>query len=120
MSKVDGLEDFFNGVSEPSAELADDDQPAPRRTASGSRRTQVADAVSGALLGVPAGEVRLDDRSIAVRVRAPDSVRFDPQLLGALPIVSPQTQRAGAARRARDVRARRRRAPSCCARTSSR
>ena len=43
--------------------------------------------VSGALLGVAAGEVRLDDRAIAVRVRAPDSVRYDPRRLGALPMV---------------------------------
>ena len=56
---------------------------------------QVADAASsGALLGVAAGEVRLDDRSVGVRVRAPDSVRFDPRLLASLPIFSPQTQGA--------------------------
>jgi multidrug efflux pump subunit AcrB len=55
---------------------------------------QVQSAVSGALLGVPAGELRLEDRSVAVRVRAPDSVRFSPQQLGAIPIVSPQTKAA--------------------------
>ena len=43
---------------------------------------QVGAAVSGALLGVDAGEMRLDDRSIGVRVRAPDSVRYDPPRLG--------------------------------------
>ena len=43
--------------------------------------------VSGALLGVQAGEMRLDDRSVGVRVRAPDSVRFDPRQLGALPVL---------------------------------
>ena len=53
---------------------------------------QVSAAVSGALLGVNAGEVRLDDRSVSVRVRAPDSVRFNPRLLGSLPVYSPQTQ----------------------------
>ena len=52
---------------------------------------QVGTAVSGALLGVNAGEVRLDDRSVAVRVRAPDSVRFNPRLLASLPIYAPQT-----------------------------
>ena len=41
---------------------------------------QVSSEVSGALLGVDAGEIRLDDRSIGVRVRAPDSVRFNPLL----------------------------------------
>jgi multidrug efflux pump subunit AcrB len=45
----------------------------------------------GALLGVPAGEVRLEDRSIAVRVRAPDTVRFNRSQLTALPVVSTQT-----------------------------
>jgi multidrug efflux pump subunit AcrB len=44
------------------------------------------------LLGVPAGEIRLDDRSVAVRVRAPDSVRFNPALLATIPIFSPQTR----------------------------
>jgi multidrug efflux pump subunit AcrB len=50
--------------------------------------------VSGALIGIKAGEVRLDDRSIAVRVRAPDSVRYNPLQLGALPIVAQQTKTA--------------------------
>jgi multidrug efflux pump subunit AcrB len=36
--------------------------------------------------------VRLEDRSIGVRVRAPDSVRYSPQQLGALPIVPSQTK----------------------------
>jgi multidrug efflux pump subunit AcrB len=53
---------------------------------------QVADQVSGALLGQQAGEIRLDDRSVGVRVRAPDSVRFDPRQLGAIPVFSPQTR----------------------------
>ena len=53
---------------------------------------EVSRAVSGALLGVRAGEIRLDDRSIGVRVRAPDSVRFNPLLLGSLPILSPEKQ----------------------------
>jgi len=52
---------------------------------------QVSAQVSAALLGAPAGEVRLQDRSVAVRVRAPDSVRFSPSQLGALPIMSPET-----------------------------
>jgi len=52
----------------------------------------VQNAVSGALIGVPAGEVRLEDRTIGVRVRAPDSVRYNPRQLGALPVVSSQTK----------------------------
>jgi len=35
-----------------------------------------------------AGELRLDDRTINVRVRAPDAVRFDAAGLGALPVVT--------------------------------
>jgi multidrug efflux pump subunit AcrB len=51
--------------------------------------SQVAAAVGGALLGVNAGEIRLDDRAINVRVRAPDSVRFNGQRLASLPVVTP-------------------------------
>jgi CzcA family heavy metal efflux pump len=90
MSKVDGLEDYFNGVSEPSAEL---DMTVNQAEANrvGLTPAQVADEVGGALLGEPAGEIRLEDRSVAVRVRAPDSVRFNPQLLASIPVFSPQT-----------------------------
>jgi multidrug efflux pump subunit AcrB len=52
---------------------------------------QISTAAMGALLGAPAGEVRLEDRAIGVRVRAPDSVRYNPNRLRALPIVSTQT-----------------------------
>jgi multidrug efflux pump subunit AcrB len=38
--------------------------------------------------------VRLEDRTINVRVRAPDSVRYGAQQLGALPVVSSQTHAA--------------------------
>jgi multidrug efflux pump subunit AcrB len=48
--------------------------------------------VSGALLGETAGDVRLDDRAISIRVRAPDSVRFDARLLAAIPVFSPDTK----------------------------
>jgi multidrug efflux pump subunit AcrB len=91
LEKVDGIEDLYNGVAEPSAEMSMAiNEPEANRV--GLTPTQIQDAVSGALLGVPAGEVRLEDRSIAVRVRAPDSVRFNPLQLGALPILSPQSK----------------------------
>ena len=93
MSKVDGLEDYFSGVSEPGAELDMNINQAEANRV-GMTPTQIAAAVSGTLLGVPAGELRLDDRSVAVRVRAPDSVRYNPQLLAALPIFSPKTNTA--------------------------
>ena len=91
LSKVRGLADLFNGVAASSADM---DMTINQAEANrvGLTPAQVAGAASGALLGIPAGEVRLDDRSIAVRVRAPDSVRFNPQLLSAIPIYSPQTR----------------------------
>jgi multidrug efflux pump subunit AcrB len=91
MSKVDGIEDYFNGVAEPAAEMdMTIDQAEANRI--GLTPSQVADEVSGALLGEPAGEVRLEDRTVGVRVRAPDSVRFNPRLLGSIPVFSPQTR----------------------------
>ena len=91
MSKIDGVEDYFSGVSEPGAELqmAIDLAEANR---AGLTPAQIATEVGGSLLGEPAGDVRLDDRSIAIRVRAPDSVRFSPRLLGAIPVFSPDTK----------------------------
>ncbi|HKN67045.1 MAG TPA: efflux RND transporter permease subunit [Gemmatimonadaceae bacterium] len=93
LEKVEGIEDLYNGVAEPSAEMqmAVNEAEANRV---GLTPDQVQTAVAGALIGVSAGEVRLEDRSISVRVRAPDSVRYNPQQLGALPIVSPQTKSA--------------------------
>ena len=84
---VQGLEDFFDGVSEPSPELR------MRVNQAEAERVHltpedVGTAVSAALLGVEAGQVRAEDRPIAVRVRAPDSVRFDPQRLRTLPILT--------------------------------
>ena len=88
LSKVDGMEDFYNGVAEPAPEMLMHVNPAEANRA-GLTPEQVAGSVSGALLGVPAGELRLQDRSIGVRVRAPDAVRGDPLRLGALPVVVP-------------------------------
>jgi CzcA family heavy metal efflux pump len=91
MTKVDGLEDYYSGVSEPSAEM-EMTISLPEANRAGLTPDQVATAVSGTLLGAPAGEIRLDDRSVAVRVRAPDSLRFDPTLLGSIPVYAPETQ----------------------------
>jgi CzcA family heavy metal efflux pump len=91
LEPVEGLEDLFNGVSEPSAEMAMEIAGAEANRV-GLTPDQVSTVVSGALLGVNAGEVRLDDRSVSVRVRAPDSVRFNPRLLGSLPVYAPATQ----------------------------
>lgn len=93
LSKVAGVEDLFNGVSEPSAEILLHVGSAESARA-GLTPTGVGDVVQGALLGVPAGEVRSADRAIAVRVRAPDAVRFDANKLGELPLVSAATRSA--------------------------
>jgi CzcA family heavy metal efflux pump len=91
ISKIEGIEDYYNGVAEPSAEM---DMTISQAEANrvGLTPSQVATELSGTLLGEPAGEIRLDDRSVGVRVRAPDSVRFDPRLLGSIPILAPQTR----------------------------
>ena len=87
LEQVHGLEDLFNGVVEPSPELmmrvnqADADR-------AGLTPEDVGNAVSSALLGTSAGEIRVEDRPVGVRVRAPDSVRYDPVRLRALPIVA--------------------------------
>jgi multidrug efflux pump subunit AcrB len=59
----------------------------------GMTPVDVGSAVSAALLGAPAGEVRLGDRPIPVRVRAPDAVRYDPLRLRALPVLAPRARR---------------------------
>jgi multidrug efflux pump subunit AcrB len=88
LAKVTGLEDFFNGVVEQAPELMMHINSAEANKV-GLTPDQVAAAVNGALLGVPAGEVRLQDRAIAVRVRAPDAVRLDALRLGSLPVAIP-------------------------------
>ncbi len=93
IEKVEGLEDFYSGLAEPSAELAMSVRSGDAVRV-GLTADQVSAAVGGALLGVEAGEIRLDDRSIGIRVRAPDSVRFDATRLGALPVLSPSTAQA--------------------------
>jgi CzcA family heavy metal efflux pump len=87
VSKVDGIEDLYDGVSEPAAEmlLRVDGAEAARV---GLTPAQVGSAVSASLLGVESGEVHAGDRAIGVRVRAPDSVRYDPLRLGSLPIMT--------------------------------
>ncbi len=93
IGKIDGLDDFFGGIAEPAAEMEMRVHGAESGRL-GLTPQQVSAEVSGALLGVPAGEIRLDDRSIAIRVRAPDSVRFNEQRLAALPVFSLQTHQS--------------------------
>jgi len=85
LEEIAGLEDFYDGVSEPSPELLMRVRQSEAQRL-GMTPADVGDAVSAALLGVAAGELRTEDRPVAVRVRAPDSVRFDPLRLRALPV----------------------------------
>jgi len=85
LSKVEGLEDFYDGISFPSAEMMMRVN-GPEASRIGLTPGQVGEDVSGALLGVTAGQVRTQDRAISVRVRAPDSVRYDALKLGSIPI----------------------------------
>lgn len=50
-------------------------------------------SVAAAMLGIKAGEIRLDDRSIGIRVRAPDSLRFNATGLSSIPVNSPTSNR---------------------------
>ena len=92
LAKVEGVEDLYDGVSEPSAELLMRVRGADAARV-GLTPAQVGTGVADALLGVPAGEIRTEDRAIAVRVRAPDSVRYDPARLATLPIAGPRSSR---------------------------
>jgi multidrug efflux pump subunit AcrB len=93
VEEVPGLADFYAGIPESSAELAMRvDSDAASRVGLSAQR--VSEGVRGALLGVDAGELRLDDRAIGVRVRAPDSVRVSAALLPTLPIFTPRTGRS--------------------------
>src|SRR2546428_1153987 len=86
LERITGLEDLYNGVSEPTAELLMRVNEAEANRI-GMTPMDVGSAISAALLGVQAGEIRTEDRPVAVRVRAPDSVRFDPLRLRALPVL---------------------------------
>jgi len=93
LGQIPGVADLFDGVVDPSPELAVRVHEA-QAARLGLSPELVGAQVSGALLGVPAGQILLQDRAIGVRVRAPDSVRYDPENLGAIPIVSPGSARA--------------------------
>jgi multidrug efflux pump subunit AcrB len=86
LRRVPGIADLYPGVSDPSSELLLRIDPAEAARV-GMTPQQVGADVSGSMLGVAAGEVRHDDRSIGIRVRAPDSVRYDPLRLESLPIM---------------------------------
>jgi len=91
---IQGLEDLFNGVVEPSPELMMRINQAEAERI-GMTPEDVGSTVSAALLGTEAGEIRTEDRPVGVRVRAPDSVRYNPLRLRALPVVASGAGRGG-------------------------
>ncbi len=88
LGRIPGVADLYDGVVDPSPELAVHVHEASAARL-GLTPEQVDAQVSGALLGAEAGELRLEDRAIGIRVRAPDSLRYDPLRLGEVPIVAP-------------------------------
>jgi multidrug efflux pump subunit AcrB len=88
VEKVDGIVDLYNGVPDPSPEVVVSINAAAAGRL-GLTAQDVSAQVSAALLGANAAEVRSDERTIAVRVRAPDSIRYDPDQLRAIPVFAP-------------------------------
>ena len=87
---IEGTEDVYSGVSEPAPEML------LRVNAAEANRIgldpeEVGREVSGAFLGVNAGQLRLEDHTIDVRVRAPDSFRYVASSLDVLPVHDPAT-----------------------------
>ncbi len=88
LEPIAGLEDLYDGVSERAAEMRLEPRDDELRRA-GLTVGDLDRQVESAMLGRDAGEVVLDDRTIQIRVRAPDSLRTSPAAIAALPIVVP-------------------------------
>jgi CzcA family heavy metal efflux pump len=91
LQAIDGVEDLYSGVSEPAAEMRLTVNAAEANRI-GLDPQEVGNEVSGALLGVHAGQLRLEDHAIDVRVRAPDAFRGDAASLDVIPIHVPGTR----------------------------
>ncbi len=85
LEPIDGLVDLYDGVPDPAPELLMRVSPAAAERI-GLTPEAVAQQAAAALLGVGAGQVRTDERTVDIRVRAPDAFRYDPAALGTLPI----------------------------------
>ena len=79
------LEDFFNGIEGNVPVLRADVMPAAAQRL-GVSPARVIDDLGVALAGRVAAQVRVGDRSLGVRVRMPDAVRFDPDAIERLPL----------------------------------
>lgn len=90
LEAVEGVEDLNSGVSQPASEMHLQVSSA-EASRIGLDPQGVASEVSSALLGASAGDLRLEDHTIGVRVRAPDAFRYAPASLDVLPIHDPAT-----------------------------
>ena len=90
LQAVEGVEDLNSGVSQPASEMHLEVSFA-EASRIGLDPQEVANEVSSAMLGVSAGDLRLEDHTIGVRVRAPDAFRYAPTSLDVLPIHNPAT-----------------------------
>ena len=88
IADVPGLVDLFDGVFGPVPEIHVALDPV-RVSRLGLTEQAVTEQARGALFGMGAGEVREPDRLVPIRVRIPDSARFNPDIAASLPIVGP-------------------------------
>ncbi len=88
IEQVPGLEDLFDGVvgDLPGLTVTLD---LVRVARLGLTAEEVTAQARAALFGAEAGAVREPDRLVPIRVRMPDAIRYDRDVLGRLPIVGP-------------------------------
>lgn len=83
---VRGLVDVYSGVEASTPTLAFHiDREASARV--GRTAQDLADELQAMLAGMPAGAIRRGDRLVGLRVRYPDTVRFDPNAVLDLPLL---------------------------------
>ena len=85
---VPGLVDLYDGIAGDDPEVRVDLDPV-RVTRLGLSLVDVEAQARGALFGTEAGSAREPDRLVPIRVRVPDSVRYRPDVVSALPILGP-------------------------------
>ena len=85
---VPGLVDLFDGVQGDNPELRVELDPA-RVARLGLSTSDVGAQAKAALFGTEGGSAREPDRLVPIRVRLPDSARYDPEVLRRVPIVGP-------------------------------
>lgn len=88
VDSIPGLVDLFDGVRGYLPEIRVDLDPV-RVARLGLTIGDASRQAQEALFGADAGAVREPDRLVPIRVRVMDSLRFDPEVVGRLPIVGP-------------------------------